>query len=97
MSESLEKPLVLNDSIKDSTDPTDPPALLSKGEESGSSIVSEEASPTMKKIRRRYNILQVCSGICVLIAIVIIFALPPLIQMAIVEQAKQQVIMTPDN
>lgn len=41
--------------------------------------------------------MQVCGGVGFLIALVVIFAIPPLIEMAIVEQAKNQVIMGPDN
>lgn len=41
--------------------------------------------------------MQVSSIICILIGLVFIFALPPFIESMIVEQAKEQVIMTSDN
>jgi hypothetical protein len=100
MTEEGDRPLLLNESIKESTDPT---AQVSKV---GESVVAvpyitvadgEELSPAKKKINRRYTVLQVCSIIWILVSIVIIFALPPLIEMAIVEQAKEQVIMGPQN
>jgi hypothetical protein len=94
MSESGSKPLLLNESIKDSMDPTTQPSKIG---ESVAASEGEDLSPTIKKIRRRYNILLACSGVWLLVAIVIIFALPPLIEMAIVEQAKEQVIMAPSN
>lgn len=87
--------MILNESIKESTDPA---AAPSKVPDSLAIVVPEdELSPTMKKIHRRYTILQVCSGVWILIALVFIFALPPLLEMVIIEQAKEQVILTSAN
>lgn len=49
------------------------------------------------KGRRKYTIMMGCSFACVLIGIVLIFAIPPFIQNTIVQQSIDQVIMKPEN
>lgn len=87
MSESIDRPLLLNESLKDSTDPSKPLNNTDGSAVETASVAlteGEELSPYKKKLDKRYKILQVCSIIWIIIAIVFIFALPPLIEMLII-------------
>lgn len=88
MSDSDSRPLILNDSLKDSVDqPFEKNSRLD--EKINASISSSPAaepqdSEQLKKRRKRFTCLQVCSAVFLIIAAVITFAFPPLIQSAIV-------------
>jgi hypothetical protein len=98
MEDTTRKPLLLNESIKETNDPPSQyDSVVGEKDTATASPGGNELSPSLRKTKRRYTILQVCSGIGLLIALVVAFALPPLIQKAIVDLAKEKVIMTSEN
>ena len=63
---------------------------------STNSTVLEAPSPQFKT-RRRMTKLQVASGICLLVGLVVALAVPPLLHNVIVEKAIDQVTLQPNN
>ena len=59
--------------------------------------ISSEPDQSNKKGMRRFQVMQACGVVCVLVGIVFIFALPPFLERMIVSQAIDQVILAPDN
>lgn len=81
--DSVTRPLVLNPSTHSN------PSLLSQPQE-------QPPLPPIKS-RRRMKVLQVLSGICILVSLVIALAVPPLLHSVILQKAIDQVTLQSSN
>ena len=93
MAQEIERPLILNESIKDSIDQApaaDFPRKVRGPPNSINSVVEEEEPiiTPIVRVGKRWRVAQVCGVILLLLGFVFIFALPPFIESTIVELAK---------